>query len=263
MRLIVLCITSIISLSSYSLAVLGNRNCGLPSDYSNFPHYIQEQLNVIWKGYIATFNCDEKVKLTDDVIRIHNDIEKHLSKNKKAVAFGEKNTSLQEEVVPQIQTQPPPMSLQKPQPQEFGIKSHELRNDKEFLEVKKDIPGIKAGYKIQPAHSYVHGNSNNYHSNSPPYQTAFGDDEDAPGPYLNTDQATFLKYVNSEVKDMFLRLFFDVNIPSEGLRDHKLHMLAVSMLDSKTLTMFDTWAVARRKALKDLEAHTPKKLKLA
>uniref|UniRef100_A0A0K0E9Y3 SXP/RAL-2 family protein Ani s 5-like cation-binding domain-containing protein n=1 Tax=Strongyloides stercoralis TaxID=6248 RepID=A0A0K0E9Y3_STRER len=210
-----------------------NKICGLPKNINTYPNYVIEQLQIIWKYYVPSSNCDAKYLLTQNVLRLHSDIVDHLSE-------------VQESTYNDIK--------------------HDNEDYHSFEPIKpaqalgsKSMPVIeKPDYQTQPEQSYFFSNSGNYESRGPTVPvTTTG--EDAPGPYLNTEQATFLKHVTPQVRDMFLRLFYDTDIPSESLRDHKLHMLAISMLDSETLKLFDTWAVARRKALKDISSSSPKK----
>uniref|UniRef100_A0A0N4ZCC1 Uncharacterized protein n=1 Tax=Parastrongyloides trichosuri TaxID=131310 RepID=A0A0N4ZCC1_PARTI len=212
-----------------------NKFCGLPNDINNYPNYVNEQLQVIWKNYVPLTNCDTKLMLTQNVIRLHNDIIDHISEgnNEQSVVTNEKSS--------------------------FIIESPKTA----VAHASINMPIIDTiDNKNKEEQSYFFSNAGNYNSNGPTVPVATTG-EDAPGPYLNPQQATFLQRVTPQVRDMFLRLFYDPDIPSESLRDHKLHMLAVSMLDADTLKMFDNWAVARRKALKDISASIPKKKRLA
>ncbi|CEF60432.1 Hypothetical protein SRAE_X000217000 [Strongyloides ratti] len=210
-----------------------NKICGLPNDIHKYPNYVVEQLQIIWKYYIPSSNCDAKYLLTQNVLRLYSDIVDHLSETQESTFINIK-------------------------PDNENFHNTELSKPAQALG-SKSMPIIeKPDYHTQPEQSYFFSTSGNYDSKGPTAPvTTIG--EDAPGPYLNTEQATFLKHVTPQVRDMFLRLFYDTDIPSESLRDHKLHMLAVSMLDTETLKSFDTWAVARRKALKDISSSVPKK----
>uniref|UniRef100_A0A0K0EXB0 Uncharacterized protein n=1 Tax=Strongyloides venezuelensis TaxID=75913 RepID=A0A0K0EXB0_STRVS len=206
-----------------------NKVCGLPDNINIYPNYIIEELQVIWKNYVSSSNCDTKYLLTQNVLRLHNDIVDHLSEQNEIASIDTTTSSY---------------SIAVRTPQAFGSKSMPIVE--------------KLGYHTQPEQSYFFSNSGNFDSKgsiSPITTTG----EDAPGPYLNTEQATFLRKVTPQIRNMFLRLFYDPDIPSESLRDHKLHMLAVSMLDEETLKLFDNWAVNRRKALKDISSSIPKK----
>ncbi|KHN88698.1 hypothetical protein Tcan_03344 [Toxocara canis] len=58
---------------------------------------------------------------------------------------------------------------------------------------------------------------------------------------------SFLKSVDPEVRRAFENMMQDPDVPSEGLRQEKIHLLAVSLLNADQLLAYNKYATERRK----------------
>ncbi|KAI6201554.1 Jud-4 [Aphelenchoides besseyi] len=63
----------------------------------------------------------------------------------------------------------------------------------------------------------------------------------------------FLKGANSQVVRLFKEVMTDPDVVSEQRRQEEIHLLAVSYLNSKQLSAFNTWSLQRRKRIKARE----------
>ncbi|GMT35638.1 hypothetical protein PFISCL1PPCAC_26935, partial [Pristionchus fissidentatus] len=93
------------------------------------------------------------------------------------------------------------------------------------------------------------------------YDSKANEDDDF-NVHFDTPNAPFLKGVSPAVREEFERLWSNQDVPSEGLRAEKVHLLAVSLLSGDQLEAYNIWATNRKKALRAREqemAHlTPK-----
>ncbi|VDO25092.1 unnamed protein product [Haemonchus placei] len=103
------------------------------------------------------------------------------------------------------------------------------------------------------------------HQKSPPEPIRFDEGPEKSNPHQatiddiamrrfnNAAGATFLHSAAPEVRRKFERVWNDDDIPSESLRNLKIHTLAVSLLTAKQLEEYNRWATKRRYVLKARE----------
>ncbi|TMS36421.1 hypothetical protein L596_003589 [Steinernema carpocapsae] len=72
----------------------------------------------------------------------------------------------------------------------------------------------------------------------------------------DVEKLPFLKRASSDVVDEFLKVLQDNDIPSEERRQEQLHLLAVSLLNSKQLQLYNAWSTSQRKRLREQENRT-------
>ncbi|VDO24086.1 unnamed protein product [Brugia timori] len=65
----------------------------------------------------------------------------------------------------------------------------------------------------------------------------------------------FLKDANKDIINNFTKLWNDRNIPSEGLREEMIHLLAVSLLTRNQLTAYNQYMRERRRCQQQLLLH--------
>ncbi|CAG9537224.1 unnamed protein product [Cercopithifilaria johnstoni] len=65
----------------------------------------------------------------------------------------------------------------------------------------------------------------------------------------------FLKDANEDVINSFTKVWNDPDIPSEGLREEMIHLLAVSLLTTKQLTAYNRYMRERRRCQRQLLFH--------
>ncbi|EFO23391.1 hypothetical protein LOAG_05092 [Loa loa] len=65
----------------------------------------------------------------------------------------------------------------------------------------------------------------------------------------------FLKGASKNIIDNFTKVWNDPNIPSEGLREEMIHLLAVSLLSTKELTAYNRYMKERRHCQQQLLLH--------
>ncbi|XGW32848.1 hypothetical protein V3C99_017398 [Haemonchus contortus] len=204
-----------------SQKVKQQQECGLPANIDSLPDYAQVELRDLWSTYIEGTPCKKELAIQQDVLNVVRTFSSDFigKSGKRTTAI---NSSVRRSIVPAATT-----------PASDDYEDEPLNTVFPLLIADDDV-----------------------HQKSPPELIRFDEatiDDIAMRRFNNAAGATFLHSAAPEVRRKFERVWNDDDIPSESLRNLKIHTLAVSLLTAKQLEEYNRWATKRRYVLKARE----------
>uniref|UniRef100_A0A1I7W2M2 Uncharacterized protein n=1 Tax=Loa loa TaxID=7209 RepID=A0A1I7W2M2_LOALO len=232
----------------------GATSVPITPEYNQMPDFAREKLRSIWENYKSGKSCVAEQIATDVILTVVN-----IFPTKYRHAEGEHPTKLDPLMVKPnfifdgVQRHPTHLtaryaiSFQGLNPSTVSSRTHEKRSISQKTYYAEDLLISPARYNSH----YEYNSASDHISPTPEDEAVYNE-----VPISETfELPEFLKGASKNIIDNFTKVWNDPNIPSEGLREEMIHLLAVSLLSTKELTAYNRYMKERRHCQQQLLLH--------
>ncbi|VDM36992.1 unnamed protein product [Toxocara canis] len=215
------------------------RACEPPKNIDALPAFAQEELKTTWKSYKKGEPCEGQLLITDDILAAVD-----------IFAHGYRTSSPNKSLDTSTLYYVPESNRRLGQLQQSSLhvspKDLYSSDDDQFMSNLGESYTLATDYGDYLDENFQSSSSTT--SESPPNSRSSVDVSEHVHEGIYADGGvSFLKSVDPEVRRAFENMMQDPDVPSEGLRQEKIHLLAVSLLNADQLLAYNKYATERRK----------------
>uniref|UniRef100_A0AC34Q5V4 Uncharacterized protein n=1 Tax=Panagrolaimus sp. JU765 TaxID=591449 RepID=A0AC34Q5V4_9BILA len=241
------------------------RRCGLPENITHYPDFAQEEIKSVWKNYVPGTKCDKELLIMDDILTVLDMFDTEVPGGLSSIATTKQQTTNTASIPESTTTHEPEATTTNFEqsvsetvlntaaptpdtPEAFDKFTNNATETSVSLSFASSVTApISAFSTTDSLDNQPNPTQKNF---AQPPDDAYDDDDIERVPlYEMETKFPFLEGASKKVVKAFYNVVNDPNIPSEGLRQELIHILAVSYLNDDQLQQFNSWSTARRKRI--------------